>query len=96
MTDVEQLRRETRSIVERVSPSIDVLRIDAEEMVDSAGDISLQVTVLVKQRPSHTARFVSNVVDQLRSWLVSKRDDRFPYVNLITESEERELQRVDE
>jgi hypothetical protein len=95
MPEIEEIGAEAKTILARVLPSLQVVRIEAHDAPDSGGDDSLWLKIVVKQRPSRDrARKMAEVVDQLRSWLASKRDNRFPYVQLTTESEQEQLRRM--
>jgi len=97
MTDLDELKAQTELILARIFPAVEIRTIEADETLDSGGDESLRITIVVRQRPPRAeAQKMSNVVDQLRSWLAAKGDDRFPYVKLLSEAEERRLQHAGE
>jgi len=96
MTRGEDIKAEVGTIVRRNMPSVDVVRIDPKPVTDSDGEPSLRITVVVRQHPPRDeSRKLSDVVDQFRTWLAKRDDDRFPYFRLISEQEERELQQTD-
>jgi hypothetical protein len=80
-------------ILGQTMPSAEVARVNARPMIDSDGEKSLSITVIVRERPNgeEAVRLVE-VVDKFRTWLLSYDDDRFPYFRLRSESEEREIQ----
>jgi hypothetical protein len=92
MPNENEMKVKATEIVEKIMPSAKVVRVDAGPMIDSDGEQSLSVAIVVRERPAseETARLVE-VVDRFRTWLVSQGDDRFPYFRLRSESEEREL-----
>jgi hypothetical protein len=95
MPEIDEVKSETRAILARVIPPIQIVRIEATEAPDSGGENSLWLKIVVRRRPLRDdARKMPRVVDQLRSWLASRKDDRFPYVELITEKEEEELRHM--
>jgi len=83
-------------ILGRIMPAAVVERIEARAMVDSVGENSLSIKVIVRERPpeQEVARLFE-VVDEFRTWLASRDDERFPYFRLLSRAEEREIQEVD-
>jgi len=97
MTSEKDIRTAVESILHRTLPSLRVVRIEASEIIDTSGDESLDVKVVVRERPSRElARRTADVVDQLRTWLAERQDERFPYFHLTTEREEAELAQMGE
>ena len=77
-------------------PSLQIARLEVSDYFDWEGIEALSLKIVARQRPPRAE--ASNMVvfvDQLRTWLALRGDERFPYVRLITESEERELQRAE-
>jgi len=96
MVGQELMKAEVVEIVRGLMPSADVVRVDVEPKTDSGGDASLAVRIVTQQRPprEETARLVE-VVDKFRTWLIAHDDERFPYFRLLSEDEEREVERAD-
>jgi hypothetical protein len=93
--DVAELDAVVRNLVSRNMPSVKVVKVTYEEAFDSEGDESIFIRVLMHKRPPKAYSKYAEVVDQLRTWLAGKGDNRFPYVEFVSEQDEKELQRAD-
>lgn len=92
----EEIESEARALLARIIPSLEIARLDVTDSVDSDGEPSLRLKIVARQRPPRDdTQNMPVFVDQLRTWLALRKDERFPYVRLITESEERELQHAE-
>jgi hypothetical protein len=97
MTSEKDVTAAVEHILARTLPSLRIIRIEATDLIDTSGDESLDVKIVVGERPSRElARKTADVVDQLRSWLAEQHDSRFPYLHLTTEREEAELAQLGE
>ena len=99
MVAIDELKVELERIIRSIIPSIDIIRIDADDRTDSEGQRSLFITSVIKKRPldpRELARRTSKIVDQLRTWMSGHDDDRFPYFDFLTEQDEQELQQAGE
>ncbi|MGD0864043.1 MAG: hypothetical protein ABSA49_00660 [Rhizomicrobium sp.] len=96
MITTDEMKVEVTKIVGRVMPSVEIARVNSKAITDSNGDASIAITIVVRQRPPRKeAEKLVEVVDQFRTWLVNRNDERFPYFRLLSEDEERELQKAD-
>jgi hypothetical protein len=93
--EMDELKSAVQEIVTRNMPSMKIVRINSEDGFDSDGDESLFIRVVMRSRPSREASRYPEVVDQLRTWLATKDDRRFPYMDFVTEEDERELQQTE-
>jgi hypothetical protein len=95
MTPYDEMASEVTAIVQRKMPSAKVNRVTAKPFIDSDSENSLSITVFVLDRPpdEETGKLVE-VVDEFRTWLVGRSDERFPYFRLLSEADERELQQI--
>lgn len=86
-------KKEVAAIVRRVMPSVVIARIDSKSILDSDGEKSLSITIIVRDLPpkEESVKLVE-VVDLFRTWLVKHGDERFPYFRLMSEQDEREIQ----
>lgn len=94
MVAIEDVRSAVAQIVQTELPSVEMIRVDAQDRFDSDGQRSLFITAIIKQRPlapRQLARVSSSIVNQLRAWLGGHDDDRFPYFDFLTEQDEQEL-----
>jgi hypothetical protein len=83
---------EARTILSRIMPSLQIARLEAGDYFDWEGNEALSLKIVASQRPPREeASKMVVFVDQLRTWLALRDDERFPYVRLLTESEERDL-----
>jgi hypothetical protein len=96
MIKTDEISGRLKEIVKRTVPLLDVVRVETIPYLDSTGDPSYAAKVIIRRRlgPEEMQK-MPQVVDQLRTWMASKDDDRFPYVRVITEDEERELQALE-
>ncbi|MBV8799320.1 MAG: hypothetical protein JOY77_08710 [Alphaproteobacteria bacterium] len=92
---MEALSAKVRDLVARNIPSVHVVRVSSDPIVDSTGDDSLGIRVVLDARPADQSSKYATVVDQLRTWLAEQEDQRFPYIDFITEQEEQELQQAE-
>lgn len=95
MTIYDEMAAQVTAIVQKKMPSAKVNRVVARPFIDSDSQNSLSVTVFVHDRPpdDETGKLVE-VVDEFRTWLVGRGDERFPYFRLLSEADERELQQI--
>lgn len=96
MSANEDFENEVKHLLDRNYPELDVARVDVRDIIDSAGEPSLDVIVILRRRPAK--RDIERnwqVMDQFRTWLAGRNDDRFPYFRFLTEQEERDLARPD-
>lgn len=99
MVVIDTLKTEVSRIIRANIPAIQLLRIDITEGADSDGQQSIWINAIIKTRPlepREMARKSSMVVDQLRTWMTSYDDERFPYFDFLTEQDEQELQQAGE
>ncbi len=97
MVALDDVKAAVGEIVHTMLPSVAIIRVDAQDRADSDGQRSLFITVIIDQRPLDPRRFarISNgIVNQLRGWLTGHDDDRFPYFDILTEQDEKELRDV--
>lgn len=93
--NMDALSAKVRDLVARNIPAVQVVRVNSEPIVDSTGDDSLGIGVVLSARPEDQSAKYAAVVDQLRTWLAEQEDERFPYIEFITEQEETELQQAE-
>jgi hypothetical protein len=93
MTNVGQTKAEVERLLREKFPKSAISRVDVEEISDSDGEPSLGVWVVFRTRPAKAEmRYQKNsLIDELRTWLSKKGDDRFPYFSFITERDEKAL-----
>lgn len=95
MTIYDEMATEVTAIVQKKMPSARVNRVVAKPIIDSDSENSLSITVVVHDRPpEREAGKMVEVVDEFRTWLVGRSDERFPYFRLLSEADERELQQI--
>ena len=84
-------------LLARNTPELDVARVRVKEIVDSSGDPSLDVRVILRRRPERRdVQRTWAVSDQFRTWLAEHGDERFPYFEYLTEEEERDLAKTEQ
>jgi len=92
MTGVAETKAEVGQLLKQKLPKAEVARIDVREQPDAEGQPSFYIYVVFRSSPSRDElRQTNTLVDQLRTWLGQKGDERFPYFSFITEKDEKEL-----
>lgn len=92
LADLTAAENELRNIVVRAFPRSEIVHASVEASLDSENEPSLVARVVLKQRPLQAEmRKTSQVVDEFRTWLSRNGDDRFPYFEVLSEEDEREL-----
>ncbi len=80
----------------RHAPKLSVARIVVEPKVDSLGDDSLRVVLILRKRPADPVLFreqLLRVIDETRGMLAAEGDLRFPYFEVTSEKDEKEKER---
>jgi hypothetical protein len=97
MTDLKAYARQIEELLSSNYPDLRVATVRIREITDSIGDPSLDITVLLQERPERIDQEKTwRAMDQFRTWLANRDDDRFPYYRFLTEDEERELSKPDD
>ncbi len=92
MIDAAETETEVRQLLKAKLPKASVARVDVREGADSEGEASLNVEVVFSFPPAKDEmRQANNVIDEFRTWLTQKGDDRFPYFSFLTEQDKKEL-----
>jgi hypothetical protein len=92
MITEREAKEEILHLLQLNLPKVDVSRVDVRESADSDGLPSLDVDVVFRLFGLHEITAQANtIVDEFRTWLVGKRDDRFPYFSFTTEQDEKEI-----
>ena len=95
MVSERETADETKALLKLNLPKAIVERVDVRQSTDSDGQASLDVWIVFKTRPpKEEMRQANNVIDELRTWLQTKGDGRFPYFEFITTQEEKELSQI--
>jgi hypothetical protein len=92
MKSGEALKKELVKILRQKMPSVHVVGVNSSSMTDSSGEAGVAITIVTRQRPPRDeAPRLIEVVDDIRTWLINRDDQGFPYVRLLTEDEAREV-----
>lgn len=93
----DEMKVEIQRLFGEKIPSAQIVHLEIDPIIDSAGESSLRIKVVVRRRPPREeSKRLIEVVDLFRTWLVNHDDERFPYFRLLSEDEERHLQQVED
>jgi hypothetical protein len=90
-----EMNGKVAEIARRRLPSAEITRVSVQPYVDWYGENSLSATILVRERPPQDEQArLAEIVDEFRTWLGQHDDDRFPYFQLLSEQDEKELEEM--
>lgn len=92
--DQAGMERKLRDLIRENFPQADLVRVSVRESANYEGEPSLAVDAIFREVPkAGTSRPMARVLDKFRTWLsTEKDDDRFPYIRVFSEEDEREFE----
>jgi hypothetical protein len=95
MVAPDETKSEVISLLKAKFPKSGTSRVDVADGTDWQGEPSIDIRIVFRRNPSKDEMRYARprLIDELRTWLSKRGDERFPYFSFLTEKDEKELLR---